>query len=192
MSRRNVSMALLLLVGLLGPLASHATAQADTLFVRDAGAGVYGATPVLFDQTLGINVNPAKLDATNDEVAFGASAGQTGGATPYVLISAATINATVVKASPGRLYLIHGIKATAGNAFLKIYDKATAPDPSAGDLPKIIYFVPASTTAPFVISLPTGFAFANGIGFVTVTGVGNTDETAVGANEVVVNLGYKN
>lgn len=152
--------------------------------------------------TLGTYVNPAKLDATNDEVATGASAGQTGACTPYQYTSVSTgFDATVIKASAGRVYAIQGINTdNVKFAFLKLYDKATAPDPSAdGSLLKWQMFLTPSESLETdsepqwqerSISFSHGIGFANGIAFV-LTQLPGTDETAVDAADVLFNLAYK-
>lgn len=152
--------------------------------------------------TLGMSVNQAKSDATNDEVATGASAGQTGACTPYTYTSVNTgFDATVVKASAGRIYTIYGFNADVAEfAFLKLYDKATAPDPSADTaLLKWQVFLPPTEALEtdsepqwehVVISIPHGIAFANGIAFVLTQSPG-TDETAVDAGDVFISLAYK-
>lgn len=191
----------LLVAALLTTWVAPAFAQADTVFVRDLGRTAGSTAGVPFDQTLGINVNQARLDAANDEVATGATAAQTGA---YGSRSGLSVNtgfdATVVKASAGRLYgyVVTNTDATK-LAFVKFYDKATAPDPSAdGALLKWTAFIPPSTAtlsgqtvAVVTLTLPHGIAFANGIGFV-ITQLPGTDETAVDANDVAYNIVYKN
>ena len=148
------------------------------------------------DNNIG-NVDLAsKLDATNDEVATGASAGQDGGELPFTYLATGSgMDATVIKAEAGRLYggVALNLDATA-LGFLKIYDKATAPDPSADSaLLKLQIFLPPATGGVYTYvkwSTTHGYAFPNGIGFVLTTGSG-TDETSVGAADVSLNLGYK-
>jgi hypothetical protein len=157
------------------------------------------AVPI--SSTLGQSVNLAKLDPTNDEVAVAASATQNGCTPYYYNATGSGFDATVVKASAGRLYAIYGFQTdNIKFAFLKIYDKATAPDPSADSalLKWTVFFPPTEAletdTEPqwkwVDLSFPVGLNFANGIGFVITQNVG-TDETAVDVGEVFVNLAYK-
>lgn len=152
-------------------------------------------------EPVGMPVNPAKLDPTNDEVGTAAMATQNG-CTPYQYISVNTgFDAVSLKASAGRLYFIYAINLDGVKlAWLKIYDKATAPDPSADTalLKWQLYLPPTEPLEsdtepqyePIIISLPHGINFANGIAFV-LTQLPGTDETAVDANDVLLNLAYK-
>lgn len=147
-------------------------------------------------------LNLPKLDPTNDQVATGATASQTGACTPYQYTSVSTgFDATVVKASAGRLYNIYGWQIdNIKFAFFKIYDKATAPDPSADAalLKWQVFFPPCEAletdTEPqwkhVDLVFPHGLAFANGISFV-ITQLPGTDETAVDSGDVFINLAYK-
>lgn len=110
--------------------------------------------------------------------------------TPYSLIGANTSNATVVKASAGRVGALVGFNLAATPVYLKVYDKATTPDQN--DTPKLRLMIPGNTAgAGFVYPVPPGgLTFLNGISFRLVTGVGDTDNTAVAANEQLINLGY--
>jgi len=114
-----------------------------------------------------------------------------GGATPKCVISAATTNATSVKASAGVLYSIHAINLNAAVRYLKFYNKASAP--TVGTDPTVLTFpIPASTTgAGFAIAMPNGIAFATGIALALTTGVSDSDTGTVAANDIIVNLTYK-
>src|SRR5581483_5493004 len=80
---------------------------------------------------LGVNavvnnaVNSAIPIAFNGTVAPASSA--TGAATKARVKSAASTNATSVKASAGRLYQIHLCNTSAALKFVKFYNKASAP-----------------------------------------------------------------
>lgn len=106
------------------------------------------------------------------------------------LLSAASTNATSVKASAGVVHAIHAINLNAAVRYLKLYNKASAPTVGT-DTPVMTLAIPASTTgAGFVFAVPTGIAFATGIALATTTGVGDSDTGAVAANEIIVNLLY--
>lgn len=113
----------------------------------------------------------------------------TGIATTSRLVSAANSdNATVVKASAGRLFKIDGYNAAASVRWLKLYDKATAP--SAADTPRRSIALPASSRFELNFT-DLGLAFAAGIGFRLVTGSADADNTAVTAADVLgLNLDY--
>lgn len=106
----------------------------------------------------------------------------------YHLISAATTNATSVKATPGLLmgYTVFNINASV--RYLKIYNKASAPTVGT-DTPVITVGIPALSgnnyTLPHAVSFPLGIAVA------LTTGMADTDTGAVSLNETAVHLFYK-
>lgn len=102
-------------------------------------------------------------------------------------VSAGSINATVVKASAGRLYSVDFHNFNAAARVIKIYDKATAPVPGS-DTPVLV--IPLAATAGASRTWPGGLPFANGISFVAVTGATLTDATAVSANDIVGKIGF--
>lgn len=99
--------------------------------------------------------------------------------------AAATINATVVKASAARLYKIKGYNAKASVVYLKLWNKATTPAP-ASDSALIVFSFALKASDQFDIDLtPVGYAFSSGLSFTLSTGSANTDATAVVAADVV-------
>ncbi len=124
--------------------------------------------------------------------------GAAGGASVTRVKSAATINATVVKAAAGTLYSVRVVNLdTASPVYVRLYNKATTPDPSADSallIDEIYVPAAASATAGSVVvwSGPAvGVAFSTGIGFATATGVADIDETAVAANKVITSVVWK-
>lgn len=126
-----------------------------------------------------------------------ARASATEGCTPYSLIGANTANLTAITDGPTQVCggVITNINAAV--MYVKFYDKATAPDPSAcsanSDCPVLRFAIPGDTTGAGV-AIPIsslGIKFTTGLGMSITTGVADTDETAVAANEVIVNLWYK-
>lgn len=100
--------------------------------------------------------------------------------------SLATVNATLLRGSPARLNFLHATNIGAAAAFLKVYDKATAP--AATDTPKLVIRL-AATTGNERIPFPSGLFFENGLGIRITGALADNDATAVGADEVVVNYG---
>lgn len=101
---------------------------------------------------------------------------------------AASTTATNVTAKKTRLLTIDAQNKGAANAFLRIYDKATAPSPGS-DTPKITFMIPAGggkvNEKNMALELQSGFGYA------ITSGAGDTDNTNVtNANEVVVNFEY--
>jgi hypothetical protein len=118
-------------------------------------------------------------------VAVGASV--SGGWTPYGLSSAASTNATSVKGSAGQLGVISVTNNGASNAYLKIYNSASAPTAGSGT-PVQRYMIPAGLGNNIPLGGP--LYFSAGIGFTITGGAADTDTTAVLLNQVQVNLGY--
>ena len=110
--------------------------------------------------------------------------------TPFHLVSAASNNATSVKASAGKVFTVAGYNNTATIAYLKLYNKASAPTP-ASDTPVQTYLIPANTNgAGFNFSVTNGLSFATGIALAIVGGIGDSDNTSVAANAFVIDIGY--
>lgn len=118
---------------------------------------------------------------------------QTGnGLTPHKKISAASTNATSLKASAGNVHGIYAHNTNASPRYLKLYDKASAPTVGT-DTPVLTLPIPGNTAgAGFVLPLSAlGVTFTNGIAYALTTGVADSDTAAVAANEIVVNILYK-
>jgi len=112
------------------------------------------------------------------------------GTTPYKLISLATTNANVVKASPGNLYSIVAIGLTSNVRYLKLYNKATAPSVGT-DVPLMTIPVPTNSQgAGIAIPFSMGVNFPLGIAIAITSGLADNDTGAILANDVVVNLTY--
>jgi hypothetical protein len=99
--------------------------------------------------------------------------------------AAASINATVVKASAGRLFKIKGYNAAAAVRYLKFWNKTTTPAP-ASDAALIVFSFALKASDQFDIDLtPLGYAFSTGIGYTMSTGSANTDVAALTAADIV-------
>ncbi len=110
--------------------------------------------------------------------------------TPARLISAASTNATSVKASPGAVGFIYVVNLNAAVRYLKLYNKASAPTVGS-DTPIATLPIPASATgAGFMLPIPGGVAFTTGIALALTTGAADADTGAVAANEIFVFLGF--
>lgn len=176
----------------------QATAQADN-FPFTPGSGRTAASDSISSVeyqrhkiTLGAdNANDGDVSATNPMPIF-AAASTAGGYTPGFLISAATTNATSLKASAGKLGFITVSNVNAAARYLKIYDKSSAPTVGS-DTPKLILIIPGNTAGagnnPNIP--PEGLNFTSGIAFAITTGATVADTGAVAANELIVNYGYK-
>lgn len=141
----------------------------------------------------------AKQDAQTALLAGGLPAALSGdrlkvenvGQTPtsFFLDSAATTNATNIKAAAGTLFAIVASNINAAARFLKVYDLAVAPNVGV-DVPKLTIALPASGVLPNINFGPQGMRFNNGIAIALTTLGTNADATAVAANELKVALSY--
>ncbi len=96
-------------------------------------------------------------------------------------------HAANIKTAAGKLLSLNMTNINASPAYVKLYNKASAPDQN--DTPVMVFTVPGNTAGagnnPDLG--PFGLAFALGIGIRIVTGVADNNTTAVAANEVIVN-----
>lgn len=112
-------------------------------------------------------------------------------ATPYFVNSAATTNGALIITGTSGLQAFYATNEGASVAYVKLYNKATAPTVGT-DTPEMIIPVPAASGGvPGVAMLPIGFSgfrFALGLGIAITRNAVFSDTTAVGANEVKVKL----
>jgi len=111
----------------------------------------------------------------------------TNGYTISKLISAATTNATSVKASAGQLYGYFIYNDANATRYVKLHNTAGAPTAGTGVVMTI--GIPAGSAAN--VEFINGIAFGTGIAFTTVTGIADANATAVGASDLAINLFYK-
>lgn len=111
-------------------------------------------------------------------------------ATPYILNSAASENAALILTGTSGLQAFYATNTGATVAFVKLYNKATAP--ASTDIPAMILPVPAAVSGVAgVCTLPIGFSgfrFALGLGIRITGAVADNDTTAVAAGQVKVML----
>lgn len=103
------------------------------------------------------------------------------------LISAATTNATSVKASAGTIANIELTNTSASMKFFKLYNKASAPTVGT-DTPILTLGIPANGSRSFVP--PVEWRLATGIAYAITGAVPVSDTTAVALNDVAVSIGY--
>lgn len=114
-----------------------------------------------------------------------------GGATPVSTVSAASTNATSLKASAGQVYSVTASNINAAIAYLKFYNKASAPTVGT-DTPVYVFPIPGNTAGAGVThSFPCGLEFTTGIAWALTTGATVASTGAVAASEVIVSIGYK-
>lgn len=112
------------------------------------------------------------------------------GTTHAKIKSAASNNATLVKAGAGKLFRYTFRNVVATVRYAKIYNKATVPVPGtdvgATLLETIV--IPPNGVATYLN--PIGKAFSAGLGYAITAGVAETDNTAVAVDDVVGSIDY--
>lgn len=133
--------------------------------------------------------NGLALDATVSAVQSRVPVPATsGGTADFHLVSAGSNNATSVKGSAGQVYGWSIFNNAAYPIFVKLFNKVTAPVPGT-DTPVRTIGVQAGTHVS--LAKVMGMAFSLGVGIAIVKGIADNDNTAVLANDCVVDLDYK-
>ena len=101
------------------------------------------------------------------------------------VVSAATTNATSVKASAGQVYGWVLCNNVASAKFVKLYNKASAPTVGT-DVPVMTITVPANQTV--IIELGNGIKFGTGIALAITGAYADADTTATAAGDVIANI----
>lgn len=147
-----------------------------------------GRGQVVAGQALGVAV--VSMPTTTVVAAAGSAAigtvGPTAPATAYFLNSAAGTNGVLITAGTSGVQAFFASNVGATDAFVKLYNKATAPVVGT-DVPEMIIAVPAGGQ----VELTPGFAgyrFALGLGIAITGAAADTDTTAVAAGQVKVKL----
>lgn len=102
-------------------------------------------------------------------------------------ISTADTNSTSVKGSAGNVNVLTVSNNGAAVAYLKLYDKASAPTVGT-DTPVATILVPINGT--IVLNASVGLRFSTGIALAITAGMAVTDTTAVAAAQVSVAINY--
>jgi hypothetical protein len=111
--------------------------------------------------------------------------------TPYFLNSAATTNAALIITGTSGLTSLYATNTGASAAFVKLYNKATAPVVGT-DIPEMVIPIPAAVAGLPGVAAPNigfiGMRFALGLGIAITGGAADTDTSAVAAGQVKVKL----
>lgn len=102
--------------------------------------------------------------------------------------SAATTNATVIKSSAGTLFNVIVSNSGASKAYLKFYNKTTAPTVGT-DIPVMVMVLDATSTTSMNFGV-LGHRFTTGIGIAITGAMADNDTTAVAASQVKVLTGF--
>ena len=91
-------------------------------------------------------------------------------------ISTTGLNATLVKAAPANLQILHIVNGAATQRFFKLYNKASAPIVGT-DIPIITVTLAPSAASNFTLPALTGIDFSVGLSFAVTLGVADNDIT---------------
>lgn len=141
-------------------------------------------------QSIPVNITGAVTTSTSATIANASMTAGTNGNLYHSLLSAATTNATSVKATAGRIYGGIILNTGATISWLKFYAKATAPVVGT-DTP--IFRIPLLPNIPVNIAAlfdQYGLYIATGVAYAITKNYADADTTAVGAGEVSVGLLY--
>jgi len=116
------------------------------------------------------------------------NAATSGGSTPSHTMSAASTNATSLKASAGQIYGYAISNANASARYVKFYDKASSPTVGT-DTPKHTIQIPGNGTV--IRAIPEGMVFSTGIAWAATGVITDADTTAIGANDLSIDIDYK-
>jgi hypothetical protein len=110
----------------------------------------------------------------------------------HKLTSAATVNATLVKSTAGRIYSGSITNAGTATRFFKLFNTTTAPVMGTSVPVLTIPLLPGQTHSLLssVVSSVYGLSLSNGIAYAVTANDGDLDNTAIVASEVYVNLVY--
>lgn len=131
------------------------------------------------------NVSPTTAGGAT--VVDNASSSPTGALSAVKVISAASTNATNVKASAGRLYGAQFCNTNAAYRYVKFYNLATAPTVGTS-VPVSILGIPPGGRAS--VSNAQGIGCSAGIAYAITSGMADTDTGAVSANDVAGSILY--
>jgi hypothetical protein len=154
---------------------------------------ISGAAPVTVQNVPAVTVSSGTITTVSTVTAV--TAVTTAGtplvpATPYFVNSLATTNGALILTGTSGLQAFYATN-TGAVAFVKLYNKATAPTVGT-DVPEMIIPVPHSSGGvPGVVEVTPGFngyRFPLGLGIAITGGVADTDTTAVAAGQVKVKL----
>jgi hypothetical protein len=142
---------------------------------------VFAGRSVLHD------VNGNVIDFTAKSPIYLTPTATANGLTKSRVNSAATTNATSLKASAGNIYEIRLFNVAAYDVFVKFYDKASAPTVGT-DTPT--WTIPLKAGTGFSDSYGNGDSFANGIAYAITKLQADSDTTAVAAGDVTGKIAW--
>lgn len=147
-------------------------------------------TTVLGTTTVSVSGTPAvTLSGASNAVNATPVTYATNSTTTVNLNSAASTNATLVKASAGIIYTIQANNTTASAKYLRLYNLTTAPTVGTST-PVMVVTIPAASSVTVPIG-SVGLKFATGISYAITNAAAYLDATAVAAGDVQLLINYQ-
>lgn len=133
--------------------------------------------------------SPFQAGGSIGNTSFGAVLAPTtsGGCSSTHLVSAASTNATSVKASAGQLYGLTAFNVANYPVYIKLHNTAGTPTAGSG----VVRTFAVQAGVPFTYSNPNGLAFSTGIALTIVKDLADAGSTAVAAGDCVVDIDWK-
>jgi hypothetical protein len=153
---------------------------------------IAGGAPVVVQNSPAVTVSSGTVTTVSTVTAVTTAGTPAAPATPLIINSAASTNGQLVLTGTSGLQCLYATNTGATIAFVKLYNKATAPTVGT-DVPAMIIPVPAAVAgvpgvSPMINPGFNGYRFALGLGLAITGLVADTDTTAVAAGQVKVIL----
>ena len=161
--------------------------------LKNAAAFFPASTPTVsaaISGTPGMNISQVGGTATAAGGLPLIASGATNGATPFTLIAAGTNNLTQLKATIGRIITLHIRNRVASERFLKLFALPSASVTMGTTNATHSFPIPASGELNLPIPATGWNMGGTGISFALTTGLALNDNSAVTANDLVVNGTY--
>lgn len=164
--------------------------QRVELLNRPSG-DIASAAPVVLQNSPAVTISSGTVTTVSTVTAVTTAGTPPVPATPYFVNSAASTNGALILTGTSGLQNVWATNTGAGAAFVKLYNKATAPTVGT-DVPEMIVPVPAAAAGvPGVANVNCGYIglrFPLGLGIAITGAVADSDTTAVAAGQVKVKL----
>ena len=164
--------------------------QRVEMLTRPAG-DISAAAPVTIQNTPAVTVSSGTVTTVTTVTGVTTAGTPAAPATPVIINSLATTNGQLVLTGTSGLQALYATNSGATAAFVKLFNKATAPTVGT-DVPAMIISVPAAVSGvPGAVEITPGFngyRFALGLGLAITGAAADADTTAVAAGQVKVIL----
>ena len=152
---------------------------------------IANSIPVAVNNTPAVTISSGTVTTVSTVTSVTTAGTPAAPATPLIINSAASTNGQLVLTGTSGLQALFASNTGAGAAYVKLYNKATAPTVGT-DTPAMLIPVPAAVGGvPGIVQISPGFngyRFALGLGLAITGGAADSDTTAVTAGQVKVIL----